>query len=191
VVNNIKVLEKKINEIMKEKDLDLGKQRKILHELAESQKKDNEINDLLTSLENKKKSLKDEIIEEEEKTKQTDAKLRKQYEEMNIRNNNIANDLQVLRRNLANLNEQLDFAKETEKQFEMDFNVQETEYKTIQQEISDLEVLIRDIKEKRVDKAMNEKVESELKILNKELEQYDTKHMEINSKNSKIEIETK
>jgi len=124
------------------------------------------------------------------KTRKSDAELRKKYEEMNIRNNNIANDLQVLRRNLANLNEQLDFAKETEKQFEMDYNAQEVEYKILQTEISDLEVIIRDIKEKRVDKSINVKVEQELKTLERELEQLESKHKEINLKNSKIEVET-
>jgi len=43
---------------------------------------------------------------------------------MNQRNNKLANELQQLRRNLANLNEQLEFSKETEKQLEMDYNNQ-------------------------------------------------------------------
>jgi len=46
---------------------------------------------------------------------------------MNVRNNSIANDLQVKRRNLANLHEQLEFARETEKHLEHDYNKQDSE----------------------------------------------------------------
>lgn len=124
IKENIKSLEKRLNDIKKDKDADMGKQQKIIQELAESQKKDEEINQTLQQLEETRVRLKKEIEEEEEKTKVEEVTLKKQYEEMNQRNNKLANELQQLRRNLANLNEQLEFSKETEKQLEMDYNNQ-------------------------------------------------------------------
>lgn len=75
---NIKALEKKLNEIIREKDTDMGKQKKIIQELAESQKKDEEINKQLQQLEETKINLKKEIAEEEEKTKTQEIALKKQ-----------------------------------------------------------------------------------------------------------------
>lgn len=124
IKENIKSLEKRLNDIKKDKDADMGKQQKIIQELAESQKRDEEINQTLQQLEETRVRLKKEIEEEEEKTKIEEVTLKKQYEEMNQRNNKLANELQQLRRNLANLNEQLEFSKETEKQLEMDYNNQ-------------------------------------------------------------------
>jgi len=108
IIGKIKNLEKKINDIVKEKDLDLGKQRKILSELEEAKRREVALKETISNLENQKEKFQQDIFLEEEKTKAIEKDLKKKFEEMNLRNNSVANELQILRRNLANLHEQLD-----------------------------------------------------------------------------------
>lgn len=101
-------LETKKNEIMKEKDLDLGKQRKLLSELSEADKKNDILTTRLNEIDTKLSDIKNDMLVEENISNNTERNLKKNFDEINIRNNSLANDLQALRRNYANLQEQLD-----------------------------------------------------------------------------------
>jgi len=111
--------------------------------------------------------LKTDIENEENKCKKAEYSLKKQYDDLNNRNNTLANELQQLRRSLANLNEQMDYARETERQILIDYDIQVKESSNIQKSIEGLLKIKEELEHKRVNIDKNQSVIDELDSMKK------------------------